>query len=225
MVKLKKHLLFLLTVFVGFSYIAGINGFCLYNSTHCQCAHGNENGLENGNCLRYLYGSGSSTTCSVDACSSLSYKCDCMGGSICALEPCTSWKKSESQSSGGSGSSTGGSQTNCHSETGVCVKPPTIKISTPCIQNSTHCQCASRNDGGLCLRFLSGSSSSATCVVEDCLGGGHKCDCMGTEMCELKTCGKWSSTSSLSSLKVGEMVSCLYNDGSSQAAGLCPSVL
>lgn len=192
--------------------LAKSDSACLYNATHCQCSQGHEAGV----CLHPQGSSLSPTTCTADPCSDVAYKCDCLGSSICPLNSCTKWKSSSSSSPAT------GSTVPCSSEEGVCVSDPVDSLSTPCVHNSTHCQCGPRYDGGLCLRFLSGSNSSATCVVEDCIPGGLKCDCMGHQMCELEKCGKWSSSSSLSSLTHEDMVPCYYLNRTSPGADYCP---
>lgn len=191
---------------------------CLYNTTHCQCSQGHDGGL----CLRYEAGSGSSTSCLADGCSS-AYKCDCMGSSVCPLQSCTKWKWTTTPSTPTTISH--GDQVTCYSEEGVCVGLPTNDIVTPCIHNSTHCQCDEGHEGGICLRFLSGTSSSASCMVENCHSGGFKCDCMGTKTCELKVCGRWSSPTASLGQVVGDTVPCSYVDALSANAGTCPHPL
>lgn len=208
---------FIILVSVG--YFKLLNAACLYNTTHCQCSQGHDAGL----CLRYESGSGNSATCFADDCSSVAYKCDCMGSSVCPLHSCTKWKWSSTPTS--SATITKGDRVTCSSEQGICEGLPTNDIVTPCIHNSTHCQCGPGHDGGLCLRFLSGTSSSANCVVENCLDGGHKCDCMGDGMCALHSCGSWSSVTKTSLLVVGATVPCSYSDALSQTARRCASLM
>lgn len=202
-------------------YSRHVDGACLYNSTHCQCSQGHDVGL----CLRYESGNGNTATCLADDCSTVAYKCDCMGSAVCPLQSCTKWKWSTTPTSPTTISQ--GDRVSCFSEQGVCVGLPTNDIVAPCVHNSTHCQCGPGHDGGLCLRFLSGSSSSASCVVENCLGGGHKCDCMGDGMCALKACGSWNSvtTTTTSPLVLGATVPCSYQDALSQSAGTCATLL
>lgn len=196
-----------------------LNAACLYITIHCQCSQGHDGGL----CLRYQSGSGGSTSCLADGCGDGSYKCDCMGSSVCPLQSCTKWKWSTTPSTPTTISQ--GDQVSCYSEQGVCVGLPTNDIVPPCVHNSTHCQCAPGHDGGICLRFLSGSSSSATCVVENCQAGGYKCDCMGDGMCELKVCGRWKSPTASPGLVVGDTVPCSYIDALSPSAGKCAKPL
>lgn len=118
-----------------------------------------------------------------------------------------------------------GSIVQCNSEQGVCVGSPTAEMATPCIHNSTHCQCSSGHKGGLCLRFLSGTSTTATCIVEECLPGSHKCDCMGEHICALKPCGRWTSAAENKLLIAGSTVPCSYLDPLSPDSGMCATLL
>lgn len=187
---------------------------CLYNSSHCQCAKGHTSGL----CLHRDFYENQSMTCLVDTCKS-SYKCDCMGSFVCSLESCVKYKLSAAQSSTASlGLS---SKVQCVEENGICVGLPTGDVATPCIHNSTHCQCGSGQGGGHCLRFISGSASSATCIVEECSTRGYKCDCMGEFLCQLRSCGHWTSSVDTTSMVVGSTVPCSYLDSLSGMSGTC----
>lgn len=191
-----------------------VQAACLFNSSHCQCAEGHSTGL----CLRRETFESSAMTCLVDTCKN-AYKCDCMGSAVCPLEQCTKFKLSAAPSM--SPSVDIGAKVQCVSESGVCVGSPTDDVATPCVHNSTHCQCASGHGGGHCLRFVSGSSSSATCIVEECSSGGYKCDCMGESLCKLHPCGRWTTSADMSQVLVGTTVTCSYLDSLSGMSGRC----
>lgn len=206
-----KGLLLISLMVICFAFA---NAACLFNSSHCQCSQGHNSGL----CLRYNAKTEGSKKCLVDNCQA-SYKCDCLGSSICPLDACTKYKWAATASSIVTISP--GEQVDCTAENGACVGAPTDEIASPCIHNSTHCQCASGHAGGLCLRFISGSLTDANCIVENCQEGGFKCDCMGEEMCELRPCRRWVMTTTNSSLQYGSTVPCRYVDPGPSSPSSC----
>lgn len=66
---------------------------------------------------------------------------------------------------------------------------------TGCVFNETHCACRPNSDQGsvgVCFRHMSGPQANALCSVDSCNSqGGYTCDCFGTSMCALETCGAW----------------------------------
>jgi hypothetical protein len=70
--------------------------------------------------------------------------------------------------------------------------------SRACVYNATHCACvATKNENaGVCLRHISGAGNAARCIGDSCSKNGFKCDCLGTDLCEMKSCGSWKAIGS-----------------------------
>jgi hypothetical protein len=65
-----------------------------------------------------------------------------------------------------------------------------------CLYNETHCACtaAKSKNAGVCLRHVSGPEKNAICNGDSCRSDCFKCDCLGTDVCEMKSCGSWKAT-------------------------------
>lgn len=191
-----------------------VSSACLYNSTHCQCSKNARSGI----CLRYEETIESSSFCRAASCEA-SFKCDCMGSFLCPLQTCSKYISNSSESTVGNIVET--ERVSCSLQTSTCVGAPTDEFVKPCIHNTTHCQCGANQEGGQCLRFVSGNATSAMCSVEQCQKGGYKCDCLGESFCKLHPCGRWQA-STLQNYTFGSVVPCDYLDPTSPLAGLCP---
>lgn len=190
-------------------------GACLYNSTHCQCS------LEDGNhfCLRPEQALSQQMTCSVEKCTQPRYKCDCLGSSVCGVHSCNSWKQESELST--NITILNGTLLKCYNETGTCVGKPSAETASPCIHNSTHCHCSAGDQMRLCLKFFSGSKTSALCTVDECRSQAFKCDCMGEVMCRFHQCGRWISNSASLLEEIGSLTNCSYQEVTTSGTGNC----
>lgn len=193
------------SVFLPFAVLSVVMGgmdACVWNATHCNCLLENSGAL----CLEPTNGDGS-MSCTVQTCSSDSYKCDCLGSTLCTIDPCTQWNQTMS-----SPPASLGDTVSCCQESANCVNP----VVGQCVHNSTHCNCAVSDGGGICLHPISGSyygDRNATCKVEECLSGGYSCDCMGGDMCEIQSCSKYKTTTTNLDDLVGSNIACRALDG------------
>lgn len=81
-----------------------------------------------------------------------------------------------------------------------------INGQSSCIFNSTHCSCNDVQHSGICLRNI----GSNICQAAACTAG-YACDCSGTNICSVSSCGGWTPSDSrpISSLTIGETVTCM----------------
>lgn len=86
-----------------------------------------------------------------------------------------------------------------------------------CEFNATHCTCIFSSDvsSSRCHRPL----TDTTCLVDECLAA-YKCDCSGSSLCELSSCGAWRPDV-LGDETVGTTVDCHYAEPNTAEAGTC----
>lgn len=71
------------------------------------------------------------------------------------------------------------------------------------------------------MRFLAGTDADAKCRADSCATQGYSCDCIGTEMCTVRSCGAWRPTDAAASLELGSNFRCSYHDANSGQQAKC----
>lgn len=100
---------------------------------------------------------------------------------------------------------------------GILIVLVSMNISSACEFNNTHCTCMFSSDTSLsrCYRPV----TETTCLVEECVAA-YKCDCAGSEICDVGSCGAWRADIATEDTP-GTIVDCHYAEASSAEAARC----